>query len=324
MNGYTRFGTYLREPQFNDLYGLQNAMDELPAAVKIGDDSYAQPEAFKAIVDRADRTRVFGFASKEFKLLQHREALQPAVDGIRDMNLQFRGSFLGYEPGAWNNSDSAARETSTNGQMNALLIFEDPAFEFQLLKDYGEPFKIGLRLSNGLIPGQSLSATAFGVNMICCNYGLWGNVINAARSRHIGSMEKGLADFRAAVQAAMNGAAAIPGIVQKAFEIQVEPARLGDILLGIDLPQRAAKKIADDVRPYLVGVQKDQLADKGLNLKLAYDSVTNFYTHQYEGSLSRAEWAVNNATDLLTVDLPKLLERADARKQREVEAKARA
>jgi hypothetical protein len=339
MNGYACFGKYLTEPQFTDITQFIDRVDALPKAaerpIAVGQPHatsnatvFRQNPDFKAIV-RADKPEtVFGVVSKRYTLIQHREALQPVVDGIQELGLQFRGSL--YTRSAVERDENGAASTvdDTEGaRVNGLLVFQDPSFEFELLHDYREPMAVGLRFGNSVDGSQRLFGEGFGVNMVCSNYNMWGHLIGRASMKHLTlNAEKAVKEFKDLITKVQGAAAKIPGIMQRALDVRVETAQIGEVLYGLDMPQFVVDEVGtvDGIYGHLVGVQRDQYDDKGPNMKSLYDGLTNYFTHNYDGSLGRAEWAIERSGDLLKLDVSKILAQAEARRQKEADLKAKA
>lgn len=320
------FGTYIKEPAFHGYAGFDKAIDEIPLAreVEVTVNGGFKSKRWKAIApaESIGIEEPFGFGTKEYVLMQHREPFKTVAMALQDIGIKdeaISGSLLRNRKRA----DVGQKEEvidwsnyfTSNGDVNALLQIKDPQFEFELLHRYAEPFMVVFRLGNGIVPGTGMYLEGALINMVCVNFSMHGRRIGKISIRHVGDVESMMSEFEAGIRQIIDGAQKVPAILNQMFEVKLEnKQQFVDVLLGLDLPAKAVIEIADMPSRFTVGPQRKALHDLGYNLKSTWDIATNWATWHFDGSLGSFEKHSLNIGKLLDLDLTKLTEKGKARR----------
>lgn len=312
-----KFGEYIKVPQFADTKSLRTSISKLPKIEKVGlmimgvEKLNAQlieiPNRY-ALVNQKNRGQVFGLVSGKYSLSQHDEALQPLVDGLGEIGVQFKGSFYTDVP----IDDDPEAFTPEGGRIKGVIVLDGPDYVVKIGKD--ETVNVALRVGNSVDGSMRRFIEGAAVTSDGRNYLLLGDVLGRHAAKHIGASAKATTETVKQIQKIKDNAAKLPELFKSAFETPLDKEQIQDVMLGIWYSWEASEEVSKNLEKYLTGPQLKQYKSVGPNLKSVYDACTNYFTHHYPGTIGRSEWALQQATQLLTTDIEMILALATKRR----------
>ena len=287
------WGRMLETPQFDDAKGFADALkdlDEVTAAnVKYGYDGdwYETPD-YKAIVSKVSH-EIYSMRSDQYLVVQDREVVSPLVEAVKQRKLKPVGRVDGVG----------------SGETTGHIVFANPEFQIELLKEYKDPVMLGVRFWNSYTGALSFGAEVFGVRMICVNYNLWGDVLGEFDHIHKKTPEELLKDYNSLIDSMLDKSDKLQGLAQNALHAKLQANEVEDLLWAIELPDAGFDAISTDFAAWCPESKK-----LGTNAWTLYNAATAYISWRKRSGtmLSTTDWYARSASKLLTESHDRLIE----------------
>lgn len=297
----TLYNTY-RENQFETVPELFDVIEDLEVARLSpvwtdprqgdSDDAHVRRGDLVKVPDRQavltgtveeETLQTHAVVSNHYTLIQHREALQPIAEALRDQDLGFTGQI--YYP-----------KRNNLGHVRARFQLTDD--RYALVSDH---FNIGLCVfvDNSFDKSGALSFHVGGFDSFCTNGQMWGDILHSQSVKHVGdSPAKALRQFEEFIDNLDEELDELAQLLGVAINTDLGVEEVNPFLRAVDIPQTYTEKILTGMVDGTLLV--DQQLDTKWTVKGAFDAATNFFTHQYDRSIAGAERHLENAGKLVS------------------------
>ena len=291
------------ETQFETIEELFDVIEDLPTARQAP--LFSVPEQSldvktpEDLEHHSDLKRVDGYAiftgsreegtlrhhtnvSDSYQLVQHREALQPIAEALRNNDISFKGQV--YHP-----------KRSNLGHVRARFQLTDERYQIQ-----SDQFSQGLCIfvDNSFDKSGALKFHAGGFDFHCFNGQMWGDILINESVKHVGDgPAKALRRFETFMNKLDGELEKLLNMLGVAINTEVQVQEITPLVRAVDIPQTYAEKILSgwvDGHLLAEAQQSTRFTVKGV-----FDATTNFFTHQYDRSIAGAERHLTNASKLV-------------------------
>lgn len=243
---------------------------------------------------------VYSIVSDKYTLVQHSDVAEQILNGLQEAD---------------NIRHWEAEIHAYKGRMYGTVIFGDR--EFQQLKEYPDPIRLGFRFANSYDKETGIQLSAFSVRMICINWQLYGEMLKKTSVKHIGQVVTKVGDFVHEILTKYSEI--IPSLFQEAYNEQLQPY----------ITPLSACKVAGIPLRYARQIVENRTDMTRYEL---YNEITAYITHEYtsnrRSSEVRAMELLENANKIITMTSPQLrdaymdLLAKEKKKEREITVKA--
>lgn len=280
------------DPEFTTLGGLRDALNDMPEArlthAAWGQDGENPVPHRRAVVTEGND--FIEFVSDRYDLVQHREAFQPVVDALENMDVPFRGTTIYYEK----QGGGIKQGNVTLG----ILFDQDDRFRVNAA---GFDLGLGILAKNSLDKTASMEVMAAGVDGYCTNGQIFGTIFGSVKQQHMGASELAEAktDAQEFIESLTERRNKFEQAAQDAAQVTIEEDEIRPLVEdGIGVPARQAEPIEEGLRSG--ALLTDEQRGGPLNVAQVYQATTNHYTHHYDRSNRQVEEVIGDAEDLLT------------------------
>lgn len=279
------FGTLMNKPNIKSSADYRRAIENLDVVesrkVWVGDSNGVPEEVdgWQGIVS-TKTGQVYSIPTDEYDIVQDSQIFEPLVDVLDEHDWNVMGDFHGVG----------------TGRTRATLFVHDPNFVIQLLNEYKDSIMVGVRLTNSYDRMRKYGFDVISVRMICCNFGIWGDLALSKKFKHIESKETMVLEYGTYMERLIDKSEILRNTVNLAEQTVLKPDEVHDILWGLGMPINGIDEILENPVKFMPEWRGPEIDAYELNAMA--EAMITYKAHK---SFDRVEFLTEQAGKILNI-----------------------